>query len=106
MQPQIIMQAQIDSALAGLTRIREQLAGAGTADNLNQIGHDLDWAASHLDDIRHIWDSLKSEAISRNLGQSPCASVVSTKLVRQTGGKSGARKRPQLQQGGNTLSVR
>lgn len=60
MQPQEIMQAQIDSAMAGLTRIRERLGNAGTAEKLEQIGHDLEWAASHLEDIRHVWASLKS----------------------------------------------
>lgn len=65
MQPQEIMQAQIDSALAGLTRIRARLAGAGTTNEPDLIGHDLEWAASHLEDIRHIWASLKSSAVSR-----------------------------------------
>jgi len=69
MQPQEIMQAQIDSALAGLTRIREHLAGAGTTDG-HLIGHELEWAASHLEDIRHIWASLKFCAISRVPGRS------------------------------------
>lgn len=65
MQAQEIMQAQIDSALAGLTRIRERLAGATATDEPDLIEHDLEWAASHLEDIRHIWSSLKSRAVSR-----------------------------------------
>lgn len=68
MQAQEIMQAQIDSALAGLTRIRERLAGAGTTNEPDLIGHDLERAASHLEDIRHIWASLKSSAVSRTHG--------------------------------------
>lgn len=68
MQTQEIMQAQIDSALAGLVRIRERLARAGATDEPDLIGHDLEWAASHLEDIRHIWTSLKSSAMSRAPG--------------------------------------
>ena len=70
MQPQEIMQAQIDSALAGLMRIRERLAGAGATDQRDLISHDLEWAASHLEDIRHIWASLKSSAASPAPGHS------------------------------------
>lgn len=68
MQAHEIMQAQIDSALAGLTRIRERLADASTSDAPDLIGHDLEWAASHLEDIRHIWASLKPGATSRAPG--------------------------------------
>ena len=68
MQTQEIMQAQIDSALAGLTRIRKRLAEASTPDEPDLIGHDLEWAASHLEDIRHIWASLRSSAASRTPG--------------------------------------
>ena len=78
MQPQEIMQQQIDSALAGLTRIRERLDGAGTMDEADMIGHDLEWAASHLEDIRHIWASLKSSTISRTPGRTALASVTAT----------------------------
>lgn len=60
MQTQEIMQAQIDSALAGLLRVRERLAGEGARHELDLIGHDLEWAASHLDDMRHVWASLRS----------------------------------------------
>lgn len=76
MQTQEIMQAQIDSALAGLTRIRERLTGADTTDEPDLIGHDLEWAASHLEDIRHIWASLKSSAVSRTPGYPPRVAVV------------------------------
>ncbi|MDO8891220.1 MAG: hypothetical protein Q7V00_05200 [Sulfurimicrobium sp.] len=65
MQAQEIMQAQIDSAMAGLARIRERLANAGATDAPDLIGHDLEWAASHLEDIRHVWRSLKSSAAAR-----------------------------------------
>lgn len=65
MKSQEIMQQQIDSALAGLTRIRERLAGTGATDEPDLIAHDLDWAASHLEDIRHIWFSMQSAALSR-----------------------------------------
>ena len=71
MQTQEIMQAQIDSALASLTRIRARLAGAGTTEEPDQIGHDLEWAASHLEDIRHIWASLKCSAAPRMSGRPP-----------------------------------
>jgi len=79
------MQQQIDSALAGLTRIRERLDGAGTADEADMIGHDLEWAASHLEDIRHIWASLKSSAVSRTPGRPPRAAPAATEqmLARQ-----------------------
>lgn len=76
MQAQEIMQAQIDSALAGLTRIRERLAGATATDEPDLIEHDLEWAASHLEDIRHIWDSLKSCTTSRTPGRLPRVSAV------------------------------
>ncbi len=76
MQPQEIMQQQIDSALAGLTRIRERLDGVGTTDEPDLIGHDLEWAASHLEDIRHIWASLKSSAVSRTSGRPPRVAAV------------------------------
>ena len=69
MKPQEIMQAQIDSALAGLTRIREGLAGSGSAETSDLIGHDLEWVASHLEDIRHIWSSLKANAAARAPGR-------------------------------------
>lgn len=59
MQAQEIMQAQIDSALAGLTRIRERLASTSAAEDSDMIGHDLEWAAYHLEDIRHVWSILK-----------------------------------------------
>jgi hypothetical protein len=78
MQPQEIMQAQLDSALAGLTRIRERLAVSGATDEPDLIGHDLEWAASHLEDIRHIWSSLKSAAASRTPGRSPRAAAAVT----------------------------
>lgn len=71
MQAQEIMQAQIDSAMAGFARIRERLASAGAMDEPDLIGHDLDWAASHLEDIRHIWNSLKSSPVSRTPKPSP-----------------------------------
>ncbi len=70
------MQAQIDSALAGLTRIRERLASPGLADETDLIGHDLEWAVSHLEDIRHIWASLKSGAVSHAPGRPPRAAAV------------------------------
>jgi len=76
MQTQEIMQAQIDSALASLTRIRARLAGAGTTEASDQIGHDLEWAASHLEDIRHIWASLKCSAVSRTPGRPPRVAAV------------------------------
>lgn len=76
MQAQEIMQAQIDSALAGLTRIRERLASPGAADEPDLIGHDLEWAASHLEDIRHIWASLKSSAVSLTPGRPPRVAAV------------------------------
>ncbi len=65
MQAQEIMQAQIDSAMAGLARIRERLENAGATDAPDLIGHDLEWAVSHLEDIRHVWTSLKSSAAAR-----------------------------------------
>lgn len=70
------MQAQIDSALAGLTRIRERLESPGAADEADLIGHDLEWAASHLEDIRHIWASLKSGTVSRTQGRQPRVAAV------------------------------
>ena len=82
MQAQEIMQQQIDSALAGLTRIRERLDGAGTTDEPDLIGHDLEWAASHLEDIRHIWASLKSNTTSRTAGRPPRAAVADQMLAR------------------------
>lgn len=75
------MQAQIDSALAGLMRIRERLAGAGATCEPDMIGHDLDWAASHLEDIRHIWASLKSRTVSRPPERSPRVAAVPTDQV-------------------------
>ncbi|MFA5241719.1 MAG: hypothetical protein WC029_09875 [Sulfuricella sp.] len=60
MQAQEIMQAQIDSALAGLTRIRERLADAAPCEP-ELIGRDLEWAASHLEDIRHYWSALRPD---------------------------------------------
>lgn len=64
MQTQEIMQAQIDSALAGLTRIRERLAGASATHEPELIDHDLEWAASHLDDMRHVWMTLRLKLAS------------------------------------------
>ncbi|MFH1495448.1 MAG: hypothetical protein ABIG70_11710 [Pseudomonadota bacterium] len=82
MQTQEIMQAQIDSALAGLTRIRERLADGGATDKPDLISHDLEWAASHLEDIRHIWATLRSGAASRPPGHSPrVASVPVDKVL-------------------------
>ncbi|MBZ0104859.1 MAG: hypothetical protein K8H84_04425 [Sulfuricella denitrificans] len=68
MQAQETMQAQIDSALAGLKRIRERLSVAGATDEPDLISHDLEWAASHLEDIRHHWAWLKSSSVSRPSG--------------------------------------
>ncbi len=61
MQAQKIMQAQIDSALAGLTRIRERLADATEPSEPDLIGRDLEWAVSHLEDIRHYWSALRPD---------------------------------------------
>lgn len=61
MQAQEIMQAQIDSALAGLTRIRERLADAAAPSEPDLIGRDLEWAVSHLEDIRHYWSALRPD---------------------------------------------
>lgn len=62
------MQAQIDSALASLIRVRERLSGTGAMEEADQISYDLEWAASHLEDIRHNWASLKASAICRSPG--------------------------------------
>lgn len=70
------MQAQIDSALAGLARIRERLASPGATEEPDLIGHDLEWAASHLEDIRHIWASVKAGAVSRTPERPPEVSLV------------------------------
>lgn len=60
MQAQEIMQAQIDSALAGLTRIRERLADATEPSGPDLIGRDLEWAVSHLE-VRHYWSALRPD---------------------------------------------
>ena len=57
MKLQDIMQGQLDSAIAGLLRIRDGVAVAGTAEKFERIGHDLEWVLSHLEDIRHNWYS-------------------------------------------------
>ena len=84
MQAQEIMQQQIDSALAGLTRIRARLDGAGATGEADMIEHDLEWVASHLEDIRHIWTSLKATAVSRTPGHPPrvCSVAAEQMLAR------------------------
>lgn len=58
MKLQEVMQAQIDSAISGLSRIRDNLPGASARDELAWIERDLEWVASHLQDIQHNWLSL------------------------------------------------
>ncbi len=58
MKLQEIMQAQIDSVMTGLARIRQNLPMASAKDELERIERDLDQVAFHLHDIRHNWLSL------------------------------------------------
>lgn len=60
MKLQEVMQAQIDSVMTGLARIRQNLPMASAKDELERIERDLEQVASHLLDIQHNWLSLHS----------------------------------------------
>lgn len=62
MRLQEIMQAQIDSVMSGLMRIRKNLPMAGTRDEREMIECELERVASHLEDIQHNWLALHATA--------------------------------------------
>ena len=59
MKLQEVIRAQIDSAIVGLTRIRDDLASAENKSEIGKIEQNLEWVASHLEDIRHNWMTFK-----------------------------------------------
>lgn len=71
MRLQEIMQAQIDSVMSGLMRIRQNLAMAGTRDEREMIECELERVASHLEDIQHNWLALHASAAAPERAHHP-----------------------------------
>lgn len=59
MKLQEVIRAQIDSAIVGLTRIRDDLSSAENKNEIGKIEQNLEWVTSHLEDIRHNWMTFK-----------------------------------------------
>ncbi len=67
MQSQEIILAQIDSALAGLSRVRERLADTSMPFEPDLIEYDLQRASSHLEDICHNWQASRTYSAKQHL---------------------------------------
>lgn len=52
-----VVRHQIDAAIAGLIRARDHIREMGPAD-APEIGRQIDWAASYMEDIQYNWSSL------------------------------------------------